>query len=243
MSLDDKRSAIRHLLNEQFVADGMAAYFAFYHPDDRTSLVTYPAGAERATGYVALSRTGMDLFRPLLTLRLPPMDMNAGVTLMYEAMPPGTAVILYGPADILPLMQALFDVQTVEHLQLLTLDRSQFEPIINVLVTQETAVNGVPRFAIRQSGEREVAASAGLNWQSPHFAELFVSTSPRNRRQGFGRSVAAAMVNYVLENGRQPLYAVSVTNQASLNLAQSIGFVDSGVRQIILQGTLKPSPL
>ena len=50
----------------------MAAYYALHHPDDKTTLVVPPtAEGQRANGYVALSRTGIDLFRPLVTMRLP----------------------------------------------------------------------------------------------------------------------------------------------------------------------------
>ena len=62
------RRAIRALLDEHSPSDAAASYYAFYHPDRQTQLLPYPAGAERAQGYVALSRTGLDLFRPLLTL-------------------------------------------------------------------------------------------------------------------------------------------------------------------------------
>jgi GNAT superfamily N-acetyltransferase len=242
MSLASNRKAIRHLLNERSPLDGIAAYFAFHHSDDRTQIVIYPDDGSMTTGYVAISRTGMDLFRPFLTLRLPPYDMNGGVELIYSALPPGTAVIINAlPADT-PLLQAIFDVQTEETIQVLVLDESQFEPIINVLVTETASNNPYPRFVIRSTGtgSDEIAASAGINWQTDYFAEISVNTNPRHRRQGFGRSVVAAAVSHVLANGRTPLYAVAENNQASQQLAQSVGFVDKGFRHTILHGSLKP---
>ncbi|VAW32758.1 hypothetical protein MNBD_CHLOROFLEXI01-3100, partial [hydrothermal vent metagenome] len=75
MALIQQRPAIAHLLDEKNSADGMAIYFAFHHEDKRTVLRPFPYTAIRAEGYVALSRTGMDLFRPFVTLRLPIHDM------------------------------------------------------------------------------------------------------------------------------------------------------------------------
>jgi len=242
MTLAANRQAIRHLLNERSPLDGIASYFAFHHPEDRSQIVDYPTDGKVATGYVAISRTGIDLFRPLLTLRLPPNDMNGSLELIYGALPPGAAVIINAlPADT-PLLRALFDIQSEETVRVLVLDESQFEPIINVLVTETASNNAYPRFVIRSSttGSDEIAASAGINWQTEYFAEISVNTNPRHRRQGFGRSVVAAAVNHVLANGRTPLYAVAGNNQASLQLAQSIGFSDQGFRHTILQGSLKP---
>jgi RimJ/RimL family protein N-acetyltransferase len=235
---------MHHLLDEARPADAMAAYYAFYHPDEKTQLVTYPAGAPRATGYVALSRTGMDLFRPLVTLRLPITDLTTSADVIYQALQPGAAVILSSPARYTALLQALFDSQTEELLRLYVLDPNRFQPIINVLVTQSTSPNNWPRFIIRRSepGNGEVVAAAGLNWLSPRYAEISVHTAAHYQRQGWGRSVVAAMAEHLLKNGRTPLYVVSEKNEVSIRLAESVGFVDSGVRETLIQGTLKPRP-
>jgi L-amino acid N-acyltransferase YncA len=180
------------------------------------------------------------LFRPFITLRLPPNDMDGGVELIYKAIVPETAVILNILPTDAPLIHALFDIQADENINVLVLDENQFEPIINVLVTETASNNQYPRFTIRSNDE--VAASAGINWQTDYFAELSVNTNPRHRRQGFGRSVVAAAANYVLTNGRIPLYAVADNNDASHQLAHSIGFIDKGFCHVLLQGSLKPKP-
>ena len=243
-NLTESRRAIRHLLDERQPADAVASYYAFHHPDHKTQLLTYPADAARATGYIAISRTGMDLFRPLVTLRLPIADMIASVDLIYQVLLPGTAVIFLAPREYLPLLQAVFDIQMEDHLQVMALDRSRFEPIINVLVSQTTGPNKLPRFIIRRtaSPDQEIVAAAGLNWQSPHFAEVSVNTNHSHQRQGWGRSVVAAMAQYLLKNGRTPLYIVSENNSPSIQLAQSVGFKDSGSHQVMLQAILKPRP-
>ncbi|KAA3662834.1 MAG: GNAT family N-acetyltransferase [Chloroflexi bacterium] len=235
--LSQKRQAIRHLLDEQNPEDAMAAYFAFYHPDNMTNIVTYPADADRATGYLAFSRTGMDLFRPLVTLRLPQNDMQAGAGLIEQAVGPGTAVFLSSRPQDYPLVQAMFDIQTEETLLTYELDRNRFEPIINVFVTRSKGPNSLPRFVIQKSegNNQMMAASAGLNWLSPIFGEISVNTSPNYRRRGWGRSVVASMVNYLLENGRKPLYVVSQQNEASMQLAERVGFTYRGIQQILVQ--------
>lgn len=242
--LTASRRAIRHLLDEHSPADAAASYYAFYHPDGQTQLLPYPAAAERAQGYVALSRTGLDLFRPLLTMRLPIQNMAASTEVIYQDLVPGTAVILLCPNAYLPLLRALFEIHSEEHLDVLVLDRSRFEPIINVLVSSSTGPNGLPRFIIRNtnSREQEVVASSGINWQTPYFADISVNTSPGQQRQGWGKSVAAAMVQYLLSNGRTPLYAVAPQNTASQQLARSIRFTSKGISKVILQAVLKPRP-
>lgn len=238
-----KQGAIRHLLDERNPADAMAAYFAFYYPPEKTTLVTYPADGDRASGYVALSRTGVDLFRPFVTLRLPD-DMRAGTLLLQSALPEGASAIISAPAAYFPLLQALFDIETEEHVWLYRLDPRGFEPIINVLVTQDTGANGFPRFLIRPPQERSVtAAVAGLNWMTSDFGEISVNTAPGYRRRGWGRSVVSAMANHLIENGRIPLYVVAKNNEASIQLAEGVGFTYTGIDQVIIQGSRRPLSL
>jgi len=244
MTLADKRRSISLLLDERNPADAMAAYYAFHHADHKTKIVTYPADAAvgQALGYVVVSRTGIDLFRPFVTLRLPLDDIKASVDLLYSAIQPGAAIILGCPDSYLPLLRALFDIQGEERLFLYTLDRDRFEPIINVLVVQADSHNDLARFVVRSGADDEVVAAAGLNWQAPTFAEISVNAHPQFRRRGWGRSVLAAMVQHLLATGRSPLYFVAENNEASVQLAESVGFVDSGVRQLIIQGQLRPRP-
>jgi RimJ/RimL family protein N-acetyltransferase len=246
MTLAEKRRAIRPLLDHQDPADAMAVHYAFYHPDQKTQMTTYPSGAVdgKATGYVTVSRTGIDLFRPFVTLRLPDSDMEASVELIYSAIKPGAAVIAACPESHFPLLRALFDIQSEERLRLYTLDPNRFEPIINVLVQQGVSQNDLARFVVRreEAGNETVVAAAGLNWQTPKFAEISVNADPRFRRRGWGRSVLAAMVQHLLATGRKPLYVVSHENKASIQLAESVGFQDTGTGEIIFQAVLRPRP-
>jgi RimJ/RimL family protein N-acetyltransferase len=229
MPFEAERNAIRHLLDEKNPADAIAVYYALYHPAQKTQLVTYPTNAKRAAGYIAVSRTGVDLFRPLVTMRLPDEHAHDAAENMFAALSEGTPAILYTPVEYEPLLQAFFEIQTAEQFQLLILDRQRYQPVINIHVTQSSAANGLPRYVISSPQDRsQVGANSGLNWQTPNFAELFVNTSPGQRRQGWGRSVLAAMVQHVLDSGRTPLYVASTQNDSSQRLAESVGFIDSG---------------
>lgn len=237
MNLPTLRQAIRPLLNEQNPADGHAAYYAFHHPDNRTQLLTYPAGASTATGYICLSRTGIDLFRPLATLRLPPHDPAGASDLLYTALIPGRSLFIHTPQEYYPVINACFDIQTIQTLALYRLNSQHFEPIINILVNRSDSPDNLPRFIIRDPNG-QIGASAGVNWLSPHFAEINVNTQPQHRQRGWGRSVVSALVHYLLDSGRIPLYTTNEQNEPSIHLAQSLGFTDTGHRQLFLEATL-----
>lgn len=238
MNLPAQRQAIQALLGAHNPADAHAAYYALYHPDNRTQLVTYPAGVSPATGYLCLSRTGIDLFRPLATLRLPANDPAGTFDLLYTALMPGQSLFLHIPQAYYPLLNAFFDFQTVQNLALYRLDSQQFEPIINVLVSRNDSPDKLPRFIIRDNNG-QIGASAGVNWLSPHFADISVHTQPQHRQRGWGRSVVSALVHYLRDSGRIPLYAVHEQNEPSRNLAESLSFTDTGHRQLFLEATLR----
>lgn len=254
MTLAESRRAIRHLLDERNPVDARSTYYAFHHPDEKTQLVTQGPAQGKASSYICLSRTGADLFRPLVTLRFSEsvttgeVDIEAATSLVYDAMPVGASLILSIPEKYRPVLDALFDVHKEERLRIYVLDRGRFSPIINVLVTQSESYDGLPRYIARggasdDAGHRgEILASAGLNWRSPHFAEIYVHTKAPHRRKGLGQSVVASIVQYTLDSGQRPLYAVNTDNQASIQLAESVGFVDIGISELLIEGTLHPRP-
>ena len=243
--LSAKRRAIRSLLDEGDPADASAVYYALYHADERTQLFLYPPAVDRARGYVAVSRTGIDLFRPLVTLRLPKDDPEGAADLIYDALSPKTAAFVHAPAVYASLLHAFFHVQSERSLYLYRLDPRRFKPEINVLVTRSETPDGLPRFIVRPThpeSEGELGASATVNWQSPQFADVAVYTNPAYRKRGWGRSVVSALVQHLLENGRTPLYEVTQQNRPSIQLAQNVGFINSGAEKILLEGTLRSRP-
>ncbi len=237
MSLSDRRNAIRHLLDRGDAADARAAYYAFNHPENRTTLITYLPNTARARGYICLSRTGLDLFRPLVTLRLPLNDMLATAELIYSALPVGAPVLMSVPESHLPVVKGLFQVQRETSTSVFALERSRFTPIINVLITSETGANGLLRYVIRRDGE--TVASASINWQSRYFAEIGVETRLDQRRQGWARSVISSLCQYLLSHGQTPLYVAAADNAPSIQLAESVGFVNTGSRLVFLEASLQ----
>lgn len=238
MNLPEMRQHLHTLLDERQTADAIESYYAFHHPDNRTQIRLFPADT-RAVGYIAFSQTGFDLFRPMITWRLPLHDLEQSTDFIYQAMTPEMPVILLTPTDYLPLVHTWFTVEREEVTQVLILDRGRYEPVINVLVTQAESGNEWPRYIIRAPNST-VAASAMLNWQSRYFAEIAVHTQVNYRGRGWGQSVVAALCQYVLDRGRVPLYAVNPNNAPSLNLAERVGFIDLGIRSAIVEATLRP---
>jgi GNAT superfamily N-acetyltransferase len=242
MNLPEKRHAIRPLLDERAAKDAIDAYYAFHHPDRKTQLITYPADVRPAEGYICLSRTGLDLFRPLMTCRLPAAHEQVS-DLIYQSLPPGAGLFISAPEAYRDILLAFFDVQQEQHLLLYQLDPGNFQPEINVLVFEEMTPDALPRYIIRATNAEfpaEAAAWAGLNWQSPYFAEIAVGTRPQYRQRGWGRSVVAALSQHVLRERRAPLYLVAEENHPSISLAISLGFHYTGARRLLLEATLRP---
>ena len=98
-----------------------------------------------------------------------------------------------------------------------------------MLVQPARAPDGSPRFVIRSQGQ--TASEAGVNWRSPHFAELFVRTEPRATGRSWGKAVVAACASSLVQARVQPLYMVTEGNEASARLAEAVGFVDTGARE------------
>lgn len=253
MDIEEIRKSILPLLNNNLPYDAQEVYYAFHHPDDKTTLFTSSNDDGFVTGYTCLSRTGVDLFRPLVTMRLPispvngEVDFQQAAELLHQSMQPGMPVIISAPEEYFPLLASQFHISAEQELKRLVLKKDQFEPIVNVLVRQEESYNNLPRYVIRATHEgkedqkSEIVASAGVNWQSPYFADIYVHTKNDYRRQGHGRSVVAALVRSVLETGQLPIYTVRGDNIASIELAQTIGFVDTGQKLMLIEGALKES--
>ena len=244
-SFTEKRRVVRHLLDERDPADGMASYYAFYYPEQRTELHLFPREGKRARGFLQASRTGIDLFRPLVTLRLPPGDPEGAADMVYDALAPGSSVFIHAPVEYRPLLSAFFAIDSEQRLVLYRLDRQRFDREVNVLVAQSATPDGMVRFVIRPTrGEDagEIGAAASVNWQTATFAEVSVYTNPAHRQRGWGRSVVAALADYLLQQGLTPLYAATDDNLASQELARSVGFINTGADKILVSASLRPRP-
>lgn len=227
MSLDMLRGAVRQLLDETSPADAPTAYYALYHDPARSKLFVHGDESGRSVGFAGVFQTGIDLFRPLLTLVCP--DAACARTMLAQALMPGRSYILFARVNQLPLVRDLLRLDQVRILHILRLDLRRFRPQINVLARHETAYDGTPRCIIEAGGAQAVA---GLNWQSPSFAEVFVHTDPPLRGRGLGTSVVAGVTQTVLASGRTPLYLVEESNEPSRRIAEALGYVDTGARQV-----------
>lgn len=226
-SLEAQRAAVRQLLDEASPADAPTAYYALYHDAARSKLFVHGDESGRVWGFAGVFQTGIDLFRPLLTLVC--LDAASARSVLKEALIPGRSYILFARANQVPLLRDLLRMDQVRILHILRLDPRRFRPVINVLARHETAYDGTPRCVIEAGGAQAVA---GLNWQSPSFAEVFVHTDPPLRGRGLGTSVVAGVTQAVLAEGRTPLYLVEESNKPSRRIAEALGYVDTGARQV-----------
>lgn len=234
-TLDEQRAAIRPLLSLSDPGDALCVYYALYHDPKRTHLTLHYDASGRVDGFVAVCRTGQDLFRPLVTLRARSRPVLA--ELLPQALTPGWPHYCVVPAELAAAVNAVAAVSNPSLNLVHVLDPDRFQPVINVLVQRAQGADGSLRTVIR-SPER-IVAEAGLNWRSPYFAEVYVHTDPAVRGRGYGRSVVAAITALLLDEGVRPLYVVGEGHTESIQLAQSLGYVDSGAREYQCEILLK----
>jgi GNAT superfamily N-acetyltransferase len=235
--LEELRRKVRTMLDLTAPRDGLAAYYTLYHDPARTRLWVAERGL-RVEGFLALCQTGWDLFRPFGVLRARRREV-ASALLQRILLPAGAAprrpYYLVTTPDLLGVVEEALEVEKVSLNRIYYLDLQRYSPQINVLVTPAQAASGLPRFVIR-SRDGQIAAEAGINWQSPHFAEVYVQTAPEARERGWGKAVLDSCIAWVLRSGALPLYVVAEGNEPSLRLAESAGFVDSSARECAIEG-------
>ena len=234
--LEKQRRAIRPLLSPADPADALAGYYALWHDPRRTKLTLNFDRRRQIDGFVAVCQTGADLFRPLVTLRAPSWEIVH--KLLTKALEPNRPYHVISSVLLASAVRDMFELSQSRLNRIYTLDPSRFEPVINVLVQQSTGADGAPRFQI-ESKEGEVVALSGTNWRSPAFAEVFVYVHPQGRDRGWGKSVVSACTAALLEDRVRPLYIVDQKNEASIAIAEGLGYVDTGVREFSGEGQLK----
>ncbi|MBN1956548.1 MAG: GNAT family N-acetyltransferase [Anaerolineae bacterium] len=229
------RRQIRPLLDLSAPADGVAAYYSLYHDPQRTRL--FVAGpAERPRGFLAVCQTGQDLFRQTAVLRA--RSVSAATSLLQRGLAPRRPYYLVTTTELRPAAEAVFEAERVKMNRIYRIDLRRYNPQTNVLVTPALSANGASRFVIQS--QESLLAEAGISWLSPHFAEIYVWTAPEARGRGWGKAVADSCVAWIIRSGIQPLYVVEEDDEASIRLAKSVGFVDSGAREMTVEGTVRP---
>jgi RimJ/RimL family protein N-acetyltransferase len=232
--LNEKRRLIRPLLSPGDPADALASYYSLWHDPRRTRLTLGRDAGGKVDGFLVVAQTGADLFRPLVTLRAPGDDALA--SLLAGALAPNRPYQVIVPVRLASAVRDHLRIEKSTLTRLYALDPSRFEPVINVLVQGVTGAEGAARFQIESQGQ--VMAMAGINWRSPAFAEIFVYVHPRGRGRGWGRSVVSACTAALLEERVRPLYAVDDDNEASQNIAEALGYADTGHRDLVAEAQL-----
>jgi GNAT superfamily N-acetyltransferase len=241
-NLIEQRRSIRHLLSPTDSADALASYYALWHDPRRTQLAVHRDSQGRVDGYVAVSQTGADLFRALVTFRAP--NEGAVPGMLSAVLTANRPYHLMAPLTMASAVRDTLEISKASMDRVFRLDPSRFQPIINVLVQSVAGADGTPRFQIETRGQ--LAALAGTNWRSPSFAEVFVFVHPSGRGRGWGKSVVSACTAALLEERLRPLYVAQEDNPSSVRIAESLGYVDTGVRrfaaEVWLKGDSPPEP-
>jgi len=231
LSLAEQRQLIRPLLAATAPEDALTAYYALWHDPRRTTLTLHRSPNGHVDGFVAICQTGQDLFVPLVTLRAP---SEATDKLLRQALTPGRPYRLI----ITPTQrEAIEAAMLLEQAQInIVYKPGEIIPPNQVNVLVEPG-QGPFRFEIRD--QDHPIAVAGINWQTDQLAEMYVYVEPDFQMQGWGRAVAQATVNALLEARLLPLYITAEGNKAARQLADSLGFVDSGAREFEAVGRLR----
>jgi hypothetical protein len=233
-----ERDQLSRLLNPRLASDATAAYYALTHPGERVRLLAYCPGDGPPTGFLALARTGFDLFRPLA---IPFVAHAAGLAALLKAgLSPSEPVILCLPVGHREWAEAIVEMGEGQTAELLRLDPSALEPIINVLVETSLTPDGEPRYEIRSRQEGRV--SAGVNWRGEHFAEVYVEVETSPKVHGFTRSVLAAMAGQLLRERKIPLLRVTEEQPVVRAEALQLGYKPTGVRMDYAQAQLRQDP-
>jgi hypothetical protein len=225
-----QRQSIRSLLVPTDPADAMTAYYALMYDPRRVQLTLHRTSREQVDGFVAVCQTGRDLFVPLVVLRAP--KETAG-DLLRRALQPGRPYTIVTTPALGEVIEEVMFLESQQSNLVHVLDSAAYRPVINVMVQPGA---GPFRFEIRVRDR--VVSAAGVNWQSPRLAEMYVYTEPDSQGRGWGRAVGAACVRELLRARLLPLYTVSQGHVASQRLARSLGFRDSGARELECRGQM-----
>jgi GNAT superfamily N-acetyltransferase len=216
-------------------ADALTSYYALWHDPRRTKLTIHYDARNWVDGFMCVSQTGADLFRPLVTLRAP--DEAAAGELLHAALTANRPYQVIVPVTLGSAVRQHMELSEAALHHIYQLDASCFQPVVNVLVQSITSADGNMRFEIESQGQ--VVALSGINWRSPTFAEVFVYVQPKGRGRGWGRSVVSACTNALLEEGLRPLYLAEEGNIGSIRIAETLGYEDTGLREVVGEGRLK----
>jgi ribosomal protein S18 acetylase RimI-like enzyme len=235
----EARKKIRQLIDDTSPVESPTAYYALFHPMDKSLLYTAEADDGQVQGFVGRFQTGADLFRPLVSLKC--TEPLVAAQLLSQALVPGRPYILFASLNQLSMVGGSMHVENERILRIYTVDPRRFKTELNVMVEQRAAPDGSPRCVISLAG-KEMAA-AGVNWKSPGFAEIYAHVEAQARSRGWGQSVVACITQRLLNDGIRPVYLVEHNNAASRALIEKLGFYDTGSRQVYADAVYTGSPV
>jgi predicted GNAT family acetyltransferase len=153
-----------------------------------------------------------------------------GVELLREALDSGRPYHLITTPDLRQPVLRVVEMPEPRISRIYEIELARFEHQINVLVVAEEGLEGRPRFLVR-SGE-EIVAEAGVTWMSPQFAAVHADATVPARERGLGEAVLAACTRWVVRSGRHPLVIAATRDEYGTRLAEQVGYVDSGAREL-----------
>jgi hypothetical protein len=225
----ENRSQLAGLLDRRSAADATAAYYALHHPAPKVKLYGYYPNNSKPSGFLAVANTGLDLFRPVaVPFAAQPFTL---IALMQEGLGPGRPAVVHLPAEQMPWIEGVLEIEEPHTFELMRLSPQEFEPLINVLVVEALTPSGWPRYEIRSRDT--VVAAAGLNWMGDYYAEVYLEVQPQARERRLGESVLAAIVSRLLSERRLPVYLVEAEDNEALLEASALGFRPTGIRTVI----------
>ncbi|MFP3853661.1 MAG: hypothetical protein ACLFWD_05125 [Anaerolineales bacterium] len=228
------RQQLAAILDRRSAADALAGYYALEHPEERVRLYGYASSQGDPLGFLAVARTGLDLFRPLLVPFVGRKEILN--RLLRDAIRPGQPFLLHLPFEQIHWIDGEVQVDSRRDSELLRLEPSAFEPILNVLVVEAKSPGGEIRYEIRTA--QGINAAAGVNWMGERFAEIYLDAEEPARGRKLTQSVLSALVARLLGERRIPLYRVKTHRIAVKTEAFHVGFRPTGVKTSLIAGSL-----
>lgn len=229
----EDREQLASLLNMRSAGDATAAYYALYHPAEKVELYVCYSGSGIPIGFLALARTGLDLFRPLAV----PLVASSVILrdLFREALGTNRQVILLLPLEQREWIGEDLNLTEIRVGELFRLDPAAFRPIINVLVMEVNNPDGLPRYEVHS--RTGAYAAAGVNWIGDPYAEIYLEANEEAQLRDLAISVLAAMSNHLLEEGRVPLFRLDNTLILDPEALDRVGYRSTGTRTLIAYAT------
>lgn len=228
------RRKLATLIDPHSARDALPAYYALQHPEDRVRLFGYEPAQGEPRGFLALAKTGLDLFRPLAVPFVGRREIL--IRLLRDALDAGQPFLINLPAEQLKWLDNDVDLQNVQVAELLRLEPGAYEPVLNVLVVEAESPDGTVRYEIRTA--TGLHAAAGVNWKGEEFAEVYLEASDAARGRGLTKSVLSAIVGRLLGERRLALYRVETERISVKTEAFRLGFRPTGHRTALAEAVL-----